>query len=127
MSLFLPQAEPKIADLRTLFINFHHALNEYRPHQARESLIALMQDQLDRKRAETQANRAAADSAARVLEGLASLEVPSPPAPRYSDGDDGYRTGEGHGGSGDDYDDGLPPARGREVWAAMDAGAAGTA
>ena len=66
----------KSADLRTIFINFHHAINEYRPHQARESLVALMQDQLDRMRAETQANREAADKAKRVLEGLGSITIP---------------------------------------------------
>ncbi|POR32629.1 Mediator of RNA polymerase II transcription subunit 7, partial [Tolypocladium paradoxum] len=50
-------AAAKTQDLRTLFINMHHILNEYRPHQARESAMELMQDHLDRTRAETVAIR----------------------------------------------------------------------
>ncbi|UNI17980.1 Mediator of RNA polymerase II transcription subunit 7 [Purpureocillium takamizusanense] len=66
-------AEAKTADLRTLFINVHHVLNEYRPHQARESAIEMMQDHLDRTRAETLAIRTQVDKARSVLEGLGSL------------------------------------------------------
>ncbi|KAI5459376.1 MED7 protein-domain-containing protein [Mariannaea sp. PMI_226] len=72
-------AEAKVQDLRTMFINFHHILNEYRPHQARESAIALMQEHLDRTRTETMAIRAQADKARRVLDGLGSLSVPDAP------------------------------------------------
>ncbi|KAI8631220.1 MED7-domain-containing protein [Xylariaceae sp. FL1651] len=68
-------AEEKITDIRDLFINFHHLINEYRPHQARESLISMMQSQLDRTRAETNAIRDAKDKAERVLEGLSSLTI----------------------------------------------------
>ncbi|KAI1326548.1 MED7-domain-containing protein, partial [Xylariaceae sp. FL0255] len=68
-------AEEKITDIRDLFINFHHLINEYRPHQARESLISMMQSQLDRTRAETNAIRDAKDKAERVLEGLGSLTI----------------------------------------------------
>ncbi len=70
-----PQAEDKITDIRDLFINFHHLINEYRPHQARESLIAMMQAQLDRTRAETNAIRDARERVERVLEGLGSLKI----------------------------------------------------
>ncbi|KAF4998339.1 hypothetical protein FGRMN_3219 [Fusarium graminum] len=73
------QAEAKVQDLRTLFINFHHILNEYRPHQARESVIALMQEHLDRTRTETMAIRTQVDKARRVLDGLGSLSVPDVP------------------------------------------------
>ncbi|KAK1483426.1 hypothetical protein CTAM01_13413 [Colletotrichum tamarilloi] len=72
-------AAAKIEDLRTIFINFHHVLNEYRPHQARESAIALMQSNLDRTRAETAAIRAQVDTAKRVLEGLGSIDTPKVP------------------------------------------------
>ncbi|KAI0378952.1 MED7-domain-containing protein [Hypomontagnella monticulosa] len=68
-------AEEKTQDIRDLFINFHHLINEYRPHQARESLISMMQAQLDRTRAETNAIRDAKDKAERIMEGLGSLKV----------------------------------------------------
>lgn len=70
-------AEAKIKDLRTLFINIHHILNEYRPHQARESAIEMMQDHLDRTRTETAAIRTQVDKARKVLEGLGSLDLSS--------------------------------------------------
>ncbi|KAM0279729.1 hypothetical protein ACHAQH_004420 [Verticillium albo-atrum] len=76
MSITPEDSATKVDDLRTLLMNFHHVLNEYRPHQARESGIALMQSHLDRTRAETAAIRAQVDSAKRVLEGLGSLEIP---------------------------------------------------
>ncbi|KAK4971860.1 Mediator of RNA polymerase II transcription subunit 7 [Elasticomyces elasticus] len=38
----------KIDTLQTLFYNAHHAVNEYRPHQARETLIIMMEEQLSK-------------------------------------------------------------------------------
>ncbi|CAO3624163.1 unnamed protein product [Cunninghamella blakesleeana] len=43
----------KIENISTIFINMHHILNEYRPHQARETLRLLMEEQLERKRKQT--------------------------------------------------------------------------
>lgn len=85
------QVEDKISDIRDLFINFHHLINEYRPHQARESLIAMMQAQLDRTRAETDAIRDAKEKVERVLEGLGSLKI--------DDDDDDY-DGDGNDAGG---------------------------
>ncbi|KAL7622153.1 Mediator of RNA polymerase II transcription subunit 7 [Parahypoxylon ruwenzoriense] len=78
MDLFATSPEAaaeKITDIRDMLINFHHLINEYRPHQARESLISMMQAQLDRTRAETNAIRDAKDKAERIMEGLGSLKV----------------------------------------------------
>lgn len=52
LSVSPEQFESKVEDLRNLFINAHHLLNLYRPHQARESLIMMMEAQLDRTRDE---------------------------------------------------------------------------
>jgi mediator of RNA polymerase II transcription subunit 7 len=102
-------AEAKMADLRTLFINMHHILNEYRPHQARESAIEMMQEHLDHTRAETVAIRTQVDKARRVLEGLGSLSVPETPAAKAG--------GEGKAGEAE----AVALKREAEVWAAVDA------
>ncbi|ODM17279.1 Mediator of RNA polymerase II transcription subunit 7 [Aspergillus cristatus] len=52
LSVAPEQFQSKVEDLRNLFINAHHLLNLYRPHQARESLIMMMEEQLDRTREE---------------------------------------------------------------------------
>ena len=39
------QREQKIRDLSVLFINMHHLINEFRPHQARETLCVIMERQ----------------------------------------------------------------------------------
>ncbi|RDW78588.1 mediator complex subunit MED7 [Aspergillus mulundensis] len=54
LSVAPDQFEPKVEDIRNLFINAHHLLNLYRPHQARESLIMMMEEQLARSREEIQ-------------------------------------------------------------------------
>ncbi|KAI1841841.1 hypothetical protein JX266_011919 [Neoarthrinium moseri] len=75
LSINPAEAEAKITDIRDLFLNFHHLINEYRPHQARESLISMMQSQLDRTRAETNAIRDVKEKVERLLEGLGSLKM----------------------------------------------------
>ncbi|KAL4937180.1 mediator of RNA polymerase II transcription subunit 7 [Aspergillus oleicola] len=54
LSVAPDQFEPKVEDIRNLFINAHHLLNLYRPHQARESLIMMMEEQLSRTKEEIQ-------------------------------------------------------------------------
>jgi mediator of RNA polymerase II transcription subunit 7 len=70
LSVAPEQFESKLEDLRNLFINAHHLLNLYRPHQARESLILMMEEQLDRTRNEIQEMDHVKDRAERLLDQL---------------------------------------------------------
>jgi len=43
-------ADTKLRDIELLFINIHHLINSYRPHQAREQLVAALKDHVARRR-----------------------------------------------------------------------------
>ncbi|KAL3455411.1 mediator of RNA polymerase II transcription subunit 7 [Aspergillus heterothallicus] len=72
MSITPDQFEPKIEDIRNLFINAHHLLNLYRPHQARESLIMMMEEQLTRTREEIKEMDKLKEELTAVLDQLAA-------------------------------------------------------
>ncbi|KAI9755864.1 MAG: Mediator of RNA polymerase II transcription subunit 7 [Lichina confinis] len=75
LSVDASQYGRKMEHLRTLFINAHHLVNEYRPHQARETLIMLMEEQLRRTRAETQGIYEAESRVETVLRDLGGQHV----------------------------------------------------
>jgi mediator of RNA polymerase II transcription subunit 7 len=52
MSIAPENFPAKVEDMRIILINMHHLLNEYRPHQSRESLILIMEDQIQKKKTE---------------------------------------------------------------------------
>jgi mediator of RNA polymerase II transcription subunit 7 len=70
-----PQRDEKIKDILTLVANVHALVNEYRPHQARETLVHMMQDQVDRKRAEVEAVKQMKE---KVAAALADFEKDTP-------------------------------------------------
>eukprot|EP00842_Homolaphlyctis_polyrhiza_P006170 jgi/Hompol1/6554/HPOL_000221-RA len=51
------QAQQKTEHIRLILINMHHLLNELRPHQARDMLAIMMQEQIARRRKTTQSLR----------------------------------------------------------------------
>ena len=85
MSINPEQYAEKIQDLRTLFINFHHLLNEYRPHQARESLILMMEAQLARSKAETKGIENMKAKVEGILAGLGQVNIIREEAEEYKD------------------------------------------
>ncbi|KAL8719806.1 MAG: hypothetical protein Q9225_003241 [Loekoesia sp. 1 TL-2023] len=72
---------PKWDEMRALFSEAHAVVNEYRPHQARETLIHMMEEQVERCKMETKACREACERVRGVLEevekgeGLAQLDM----------------------------------------------------
>ncbi|KAF8471275.1 MED7 protein-domain-containing protein [Kalaharituber pfeilii] len=75
------RSSEKLQDLRTIMINMHHLINEYRPHQARETLILMMEEQVEKCKKERDENIKAKEtvrSVLSVLEGMleSGLGVP---------------------------------------------------
>ncbi|KAF9986151.1 Mediator of RNA polymerase II transcription subunit 7 [Modicella reniformis] len=64
----------KVDQIRVIFINMHHILNEYRPHQARETLKLMMEEQLAKKKKETEALRKTCADLRRKLATLKELK-----------------------------------------------------
>lgn len=63
----------KLKHILTLVCNMHALINEYRPHQARETLIRIMEEQVSRKKAEVQGVRDMQEKVQGVLEGFGKL------------------------------------------------------
>ena len=66
---------PKWDEMRALFSEAHAIVNEYRPHQARETLIHMMEEQIERCKMETQTCREACEKVRGVLEEVEKREV----------------------------------------------------
>jgi mediator of RNA polymerase II transcription subunit 7 len=64
------QKDQKMRDILTLVLNMHALINEYRPHQARETLIRLMEQQVERKRAEVEGVKRMAGKVKETLDGF---------------------------------------------------------
>lgn len=66
-------AADKINDLQTLFFNVHHLLNENRPHQARETLIAMMEQRIASMRTNIEQVKTMETKVNELLGGLGEL------------------------------------------------------
>jgi mediator of RNA polymerase II transcription subunit 7 len=64
------EKDEKLKDILTMVTNMHALINEYRPHQARETLIREMERQVERKRAEVEGVRKMREKVKDVLEGF---------------------------------------------------------
>jgi mediator of RNA polymerase II transcription subunit 7 len=64
------QKDDKLKDILTMVTNMHALINEYRPHQARETLIREMERQVERKKKEIDGVRRMKDRVSEVLEGF---------------------------------------------------------
>ncbi|KAF2117008.1 mediator of RNA polymerase II transcription subunit 7 [Lophiotrema nucula] len=62
-----PDKDEKLAHIATIIANMHALINEYRPHQARETLIRMMEEQLGRKRKEVEGIRKMKEKVAETL------------------------------------------------------------
>ncbi|KAI4118151.1 MAG: hypothetical protein LQ345_001737 [Seirophora villosa] len=59
---------PKWDEMKAMFSEAHGIVNEYRPHQARETLIHMMEEQVERCRLETKACKEACEKVKMVLD-----------------------------------------------------------
>ena len=104
-----PKREEKIEDINLLFIHMHHLINEFRPHQARETLRVMLMVQ---KRKRTQFTAKFKEQLEKV-EGIIQEAIDSLPEPETDDTMDtsdmsGGQTGGGEGGTGgEEYCSGL--------------------
>ncbi|KAJ4378039.1 Mediator of RNA polymerase II transcription subunit 7 [Neocucurbitaria cava] len=62
--------DDQIANILTMVTNIHALINEYRPHQARETLIVKMEEQLERKRKEVEGVKRMRERVREVLHGF---------------------------------------------------------
>lgn len=93
--------EEKLEDLKLLFVHMHHLINEYRPHQARETLRVMMEVQ-KRQRLETAERfQKHLERVVEMIQGcLASLPDDLPQSEGLSGTGDGARIGSAASGVG---------------------------
>lgn len=72
--------QDKYEHMQTLLFNAHHLINEYRPHQARASLIVMMEDEVRKKKEEVEGVRKMGEKIEEVLGSLAREGLQTGPA-----------------------------------------------
>lgn len=69
------QKDKKLKDILTMVTNMHALINEYRPHQARETLIREMERQVERKKKEIEGVKKMQARVQEVLDGFGKESV----------------------------------------------------
>ena len=64
---------PQWEEIKRTFEEVHGAINEYRPHEARESLILRYEDQIRQVKGETERVRSSVERARKVVDELGSV------------------------------------------------------
>ena len=104
------KAKDKILrEMLTLTMNMHALINEYRPHQARETLIREMEAQVERKKREIEGVKRMAGKVRETLEGFEEA------GKELGEKDDAGQNGLSTGGIAADDVEGQ-----RQMWKAMD-------
>ena len=62
--------------MKELFLQAYKILNDYRPHQARESLISIMEERVETLKEEAKRGREGVERVKEVLAGVSRIEVP---------------------------------------------------
>ena len=86
---------PAWEKLQELFKELHAGLNAWRPHQSRETLIRMMEEQVKDIREETGRCRESIGRARGVTEGVGRMEVGNGEEVKVVDGSDGGRKRKG--------------------------------
>ncbi|CAA19326.1 mediator complex subunit Med7 [Schizosaccharomyces pombe] len=68
------QFPSKVENIRVLLLNLHHLINDYRPHQSRESLIMLLEKQLKHEESQVELLRTHNRQMTETLEKYKSLD-----------------------------------------------------
>lgn len=66
--------------IKTVFVNIHVLINSYRPHQAREGVVNMLEDRIDEAREEIRQSDALKDRVGQYLKGLEESHGDSGPA-----------------------------------------------
>lgn len=74
MSVNPTQGLEKVEDLQNLFYNVHDLINRYRPHQARESLILMMEEQVEKIKADIASIKDVKEKTGTLLKGIEGLQ-----------------------------------------------------